>query len=329
LHSLVRKLNCSVPSEEEVARAGLEAVGHLGTGKDIFSSKAIPFPSPDCAGEFTPSARGGKTHRAPMKPKTVHVAHDKTHTPPWEVYYYEGGKKVRLARAETKSQATALASKYHDARTKRGTETPVLTSAQVDEYLRAKKALGADRSLDSVVAYYLGHAQKPSVELKVAIDGFLAELEGRTLADVSVSDYRGKLNALSAAFPTANVEFFAQPPGPDGHVLYQFILGVSENAQTRVHYRTKIGTFLRWCESRNWLSQHPNKWIKLGRVCREPPRVYTPQQTEALLRQFEKDCPRLLPFVALQAFGGLRPSEAARQTVERIVFAEGRLLVSH
>ncbi len=244
-----------------------------------------------------------------MRPNTVHVSYDRSHTSPWEVYVYEAGKKVRLARAKTKKEAETLQRKYQEERNRRGTDAPLLNAAQTAEYLRARKALGPDVSLDVVVADYLGRVEKPSVGLGKAIEGFLAELEARKLAKTSVRDYRCKLEGLARAHPGVNVEFFAQLPGAEPHPLLKFILGVSEDAQTRIHYRTKIGTFLRWCEARNWLSVHPNKWIKLGRVSREAPRFYSPEVAETIFRLFEKRCPRLIPLLALEAFFALRPSE--------------------
>jgi hypothetical protein len=32
-----------------------------------------------------------------MRPNTVHVSLDKSHSTPWEVYVYLGGKKIRLS----------------------------------------------------------------------------------------------------------------------------------------------------------------------------------------------------------------------------------------
>jgi integrase len=205
----------------------------------------------------------------------------------------------------------------------------MLTSAQIDEYLRAKKALG-NVSLDVVVVSYLERAQKPNIGLSEAVDGFMAELEGRKLAVVSIRDYRGKLERLKMAFPGVTVEYFANPPiGADPHPLLGFILSVSENQQTRIHYRTKIGTFFRWCAQRGLLSIHPNKWVSLGKVSRESPEIYTPEQMETIMRIFEQLCPRLLPYFALQAFGALRPGEAMRQKKERISFRDRTIIASH
>jgi integrase len=265
-----------------------------------------------------------------MRPNVVHVSFDKSHSSPWEVYVYLGGKKIRLARAKTKAEAETLQRKYQDERNRRGTETPTLTAAQTDEYLRAKRALGDGVSLDVVVEGYLSRTLKPSMALETAVGGFVAEIKARNLAPSTVRDYRGKAEALLKKFPAATVEFFAQPPlEANAHPLLDFIRGVSEDAQTRIHYRTKLGTFFRWCEARNCLSVHPNRWVKLDTVSRESPQIYTPQQTEAIFRLFEKFCPRLVPYLSLQAFGALRPSEAARQTKERISFRERTIIASH
>jgi hypothetical protein len=107
-----------------------------------------------------------------MRPNTVHVAFDRSHTSPWEVYCYREGKKVRFGRRRTKKEAEALRTKYQDEFNKRGSASSILTTAQADEYLRAKKALG-DVSLDVVVACYLERVQKPSIGLDEAVDGFM------------------------------------------------------------------------------------------------------------------------------------------------------------
>jgi integrase len=317
-------------SEGDLRHRAISEVGHLWTCRDCFDPNSIPFPSPgDLAGTGPVCHRCVTAHTLNMRPNTVHVAFDRSHTSPWEVYCYREGRKVRLGRRKTKKEAEALCTKYQDEFNQRGSASPILTTAQADEYLRAKKALG-DVSLDIVVAGYLSSVEKPSIGLEAAAIGFMADLEQRGLAKVSIRDYRGKLDRLVEDFKGATVESFATPPsGVDPHPLLKFILAASENQQTRVHYRTKIGTFLRWCETRNLLSVHPNRWVKLGRVCRNTPEVYTPAEMEAILRLFQKRCPRLIPYLALNAFAALRPSEASRQTIRRILFDEKRLLVSH
>ena len=95
-------------------------------------------------------------------------------TPLGGILLPKGSKKVRLGRRKTKKDAEDLRTKFQSEFNKRGSESPMLTSAQIDEYLRAKKALG-DVSLDVVVVSYLERAKKPSIGLSEAVDGFMAD----------------------------------------------------------------------------------------------------------------------------------------------------------
>lgn len=169
-----------------------------------------------------------------MRPITIHVSCDKTHNSPWEVYQYVAGKKIRLGRTKTKKEAVAKAAAYQEQINRRGTETVTLTVAQIDEYLRAKAALG-DRSLDEVVKLFLSAGQRPSVSLKKAAADFMSAIEARGLQDCSVRDYRGKIDFLVSTYPDQTVEFFASPPGESGQPFVDFVMNASSNNQTRKH----------------------------------------------------------------------------------------------
>lgn len=97
---------------------------------------------------------------------------------------------------------------------------------------------------------------------------------------------------------------------------------------TRINDRLAISRWLAWCVARpqRFLATNPAAVVKLDRPESGAPEIYTLREVARLLvaaKRFRDG--RFLPYVALQLFGGLRPTEASRLSFDQ--FKDGELRI--
>ncbi len=79
---------------------------------------------------------------------------------------------------------------------------------------------------------------------------------------------------------------------------------------TRRSYRSDLGAFFAWCQGQEMTAKNPVERIPKPILDDKPVAILSPIQARCLLESVATHSPRLVPFVALVAFGGLRTSEA-------------------
>jgi len=102
------------------------------------------------------------------------------------------------------------------------------------------------------------------------------------------------------------------------------------SARTRINYRDGISKFLTWCmgRERRWVAVNPCTAVKIKTGDKEPPHILSVETCDQLLRAAEnfKDG-RLLPYLTLTLFCGLRPFEARRLQWNQINLKDRELRV--
>lgn len=100
------------------------------------------------------------------------------------------------------------------------------------------------------------------------------------------------------------------------------------SATTRDNDRRSISRFFSWCieRPRRWTAVNPCRDIKVDKGESAPPAILSLDESKAILRAAEslKDG-RLVPYVAVCLFGGLRPFEAQRLTWKQVNLKDGEL----
>ena len=76
----------------------------------------------------------------------------------------------------------------------------------------------------------------------------------------------------------------------------------------------KVGPFFTWCVREGYCENNPCKAVKRPRADQDPPRIFTPQETEKLLQAAFRTDEDLVPFLAIGLFAGIRPMEIQRLT---------------
>ena len=76
----------------------------------------------------------------------------------------------------------------------------------------------------------------------------------------------------------------------------------------------KIGPFFTWCVREGYCESNPCKAVKRPRSDDSPPAIFTPPETKKLLQTALRYDPRLVPYLAIGLFAGVRPLEIERLT---------------
>jgi integrase len=100
------------------------------------------------------------------------------------------------------------------------------------------------------------------------------------------------------------------------------------SAKTKDNDRRAISRFFSWCieRPRRWAAMNPCREIRTARCDDVPPAILAVKECKALLTEaqaFEEG--RLVPYVAVCLFGGLRPFEAARLSWDAVNLTDGEM----
>jgi integrase len=111
-------------------------------------------------------------------------------------------------------------------------------------------------------------------------------------------------------------------------VVENFLWKLKVSNVTRDNYRRSLSRFFSWCiqRPRRWTATNPCKEIRIEQEEKDPPTVLTVDQCSNLLRAAEQfKHGRLVPYVAVCLFGGLRPFEAMRLGWRAVNLSDGEI----
>jgi integrase len=258
--------------------------------------------------------------------------------PGFMVVYSLLGKRKRVWRSDLAQAETAA----EDACEKiSGGQHLVLTLANTDRmtYLRATEALAPLRVKLDVAAHEYASAvtllggratlteacrewlrnhtnQIPPVAVSKAVAEIVRQAKADGKSDMRLKQLSNVLNRFEKNF---NVGLQDVTPA----LVSQYLATMPLAERTRRNHRDVIGFFCRWCVLCGYLKEGTN-WLKgvqkynarkLGEIS-----TYTPDEMKLLLSNSDR---RLVPFLAIAAFAGLRHAEIARLDWSEIELADG------
>jgi integrase len=97
-----------------------------------------------------------------------------------------------------------------------------------------------------------------------------------------------------------------------GEELENWIHALPFSPQTRVNYRTIIGTLFGHAVKRRMLESNPVLFTEKPKVVDQQPEIFTVDQLRPLLETAKRIHPDVVPMLAIGAFAGLRDSEIAK-----------------
>ena len=167
-------------------------------------------------------------------------------------------------------------------------------------------------------------AAKESPRLDDAVAQYLTWLAGNSFRDATKRHWKIRMNVFKGSTPNIRIAEFT-PEHID-----TFLATRNVSASGKDTDRRAVSRFFSWCieRPRYWATSNPCREVKTE-VKRKRAVVLTVDQCEHLLRAAENyKRGKLVPYVALCLFAGLRPdSEAKRLPWEQINLADGEIRV--
>jgi integrase len=188
-----------------------------------------------------------------------------------------------------------------------------LTHAERVEFLTAKQRLPPGRTLTEVIDFYLEH-RRQITHRKIS-----EALEEVILAKKSAGKRHSYLLALRSSCKMLKIGI--GDIHADAVTAPQIEAWLNSKRYATATRRTMlidISTFFEFCVKRGYATANPVKKIERVVLDDKPPGILTVDQCARLLTTCQRVDPALLDFLAVQLFGGLRPSEARRLKAEDI-----------
>ena len=223
----------------------------------------------------------------------------------WMTDIMRAGKRERecfrdLAVAKTHAEASAIQVKNQ------GLAALTLTLDQRRDAAAALAVLhGRAKLVDAVRFWALHHPEGEFVTLEKLADGFLADLRARNARPSTLAEREHKFTRLTndlGAKPAAAVEEADLTGWMDGKGLA---------GETRDGYRRAFHALFQWGFKRKTVTVNPCALIPRILSDEASPEFFAAAATAKILAAAVAHQPRIVPYLALQFFGGLRPGEAA------------------
>jgi integrase len=158
-------------------------------------------------------------------------------------------------------------------------------------------------SLRSAVDFYLQHLEEANRSLPVGalVDEFLVVKEQDEMSRKYLYDLRSKLRKFDGAFQGKLV---CELTAGD---LERWIRSMAIGLISMESYRRSISVALEFARRRGYAKINAAADVRIARKLRGEVTILTPDEVASLLH---KCAPDLVPYIAICAFAGLRPSEA-------------------
>lgn len=266
--------------------------------------------------------------------KILPFTNPRTGTPSWRVTgTRRNGERIRenFARAEeAQYRHTELEGEFHAANGVAALRATRLTDEQVGIAEAAFKRLERDEDLITAVDHWLRTGQPKTIKESPRLDEALkvyTEWLGTTteLRELTKNRLRNRVEHFVAN--TGNVRVTdVLPEHIEKYLAQQEVV-----PNTKDGYCRALSSFFSWCMKgkRHWCVNNPCYAVEIEGLTSDDDRepvVLPLSDCEALLRAAEKfENGRLVPYVALCLFGGLRPFESARLTWDQVNLTDGEI----
>src|ERR1051325_4997320 len=249
----------------------------------------------------------------------------------WRVSgYRRDGSRVRENFADAKAAQTRQAQLEAEFLSRTQDDSALRATRLTDTQLRIAETcfirLDDDSQMISAINYWLEHGRQHAVKESPRLDDAFAQfgawLRTCELRDLSRKNLRPRVNVFFTCVPKMRVADVT----PDTIDTYLGKRAVSPKSKD--NDRRAVSRFFSWCieRPRRWSTMNPCREIRIARGDDAPPAVLSLKECKALLRKAESfEQGRLVPYVAVCLFGGLRPSEAARLTWDAVNLTDGEI----
>ena len=182
------------------------------------------------------------------------------------------------------------------------------TSEQRDIIAAFEVAKQRDLSLLRVVLQTKHGTSTAPRPLGEIVSIYLASLKTRAFRKNTIKQARSNLNQLASKYGALDTNTITPT-----HLEHWF----AQRKWTRSTIDgviAKIGPFFTWCVREGYCESNPCAAVKRPRSDDSPPAIFTPPETKKLLQTALRYDPRLVPYLAIGLFAGVRPLEIERLT---------------
>lgn len=220
------------------------------------------------------------------------------------------GKRVRL---NFKTYQEALASKQElEAAILNMEVTPLRsTRLSIEQLMEAERAFGELKggTLIQAVRFFVENYQQPLVRKLVAdaYADFILAKKQQNLRDDSVRNLKGRVGRFAKAFADKAVSDILT------ETIEQHVMRDGLSAKSMNNERAALSSFFSWCIKKRYTTVNPCKDAQRIKEEDADPQILSPAMVQDLLNAAStlKDG-RMVPYVVLSLFCGLRPRELSR-----------------
>lgn len=247
----------------------------------------------------TPSARNRPEFRKSFAAR-VRKVRLKSGAIAWLADITLAGKRTRK-EFPTRELARAEASAMIERARAVGTRAAKLSVRRQIDAIEAIEMLPQGVSLRAAARAYLKHETVKSVPLKTAVEQYIAEKRRMNLRPNSIRDAERRCNHFAKMF---RGRFVADVTSKDLRDLL-----AKYEAMNACNFLRNAKALFSWCVSQGYCKDNPAAKIDLPKHDARPPEIFAPDEAQRLLDATETLYPRLVPYLAIGLFAGLRPTE--------------------
>ena len=242
------------------------------------------------------------------------------------ICYYQGGRRIRrgfshlddakreallagrqiAAGLEKATGLTLSEREAHDAAKKLLAATGIPLLSAIEEYVRSRELLGGHTVLAAASDFAERHkGVRADALVPDLAEEFLASKRQDGASTRYLAQLKSDITRFSAAFPGPILSIRS-------HAIDDWLRGLGCAPRTRNSIHTGVRTFFSWAKSRGYLPKNESteaealSKVKAGETTTG---IFTPSQMRLLL---DSAPAKMIPFLALGAFAGLRAAEMAR-----------------
>lgn len=200
-----------------------------------------------------------------------------------------------------------------------GLAAAALSPAERHEFIEAKGALqslGAGVR-EAVEFFQRHHHAREEKSLQEAAAAFIASKKERNRRWKYTDALRYDLNAL-AEFCNGAACHEITP-----EKIEQWLRAANWKPKTKNGKLINLGTFFGFCLRRGWVLEDPCAKVERFAADRKPPGILTPKQAKALMVAARSAEPKMLPYLTLCLFSGIRPEEVFRLSWAKVDLRQG------
>ncbi len=235
----------------------------------------------------------------------------------WRVRFTENGKR-RSKLFELKKDATDELNKREVEFRNLGSQVSgMLTDQLKREAVEASERLSeVNATITEAVDYFLNHvaARKRSKDITEAVEDWLKVRRSDGTRPRTLGNLESRSKRLVESFAGRLVAEITEDD------IHSWLEGIEGTAQTKKHHRAVAGVFFTWAKFKKLTDANPVSGVPIPKVEATDPEVFTPKQMREMLKTASEKSPKLVAYLVLCGFAGLRAEEAERLRWEHIDF---------